>query len=726
MKDWRLSSCAVTLALLLFIPWALTCGLSSSGLPAGRGSPRGLHELYFAEGTTRAGFREYLCICNPGGDDITLNGEFLPGQGSPIDIALHVPATSRATVDVASLVGPDRDVSVRLSSEYRFIAERSMYFTSELGRGSSCVEGIGAPSEQWYFAEGYTGAGFSEYLCLLNPTQLSADVEVRFLTSAGDVRLMRLVLLPGSRGTVDVLREVGPAQEVSAAVCSTNGVPIVAERPMYFTTGQYTGGHCSAGIPVPTRGCDLAEGTTRDGFQSYACLFNPGGRSVDVKARFLLDGREERNESVVLPALARRTIDVNAVIGAGHDFSIELTGNGDFCAERVVYFTSWGITDGHCSQGAVNRSRRWAFAEGTNREGFRTFVCIENPQSEEVAVDLTFIVGGEERPTALTIGPRSRATIDPLQYLGAGNDFSGLIDASMPVVAERVLYSTTAGMTGGHCALGDDDWERARLGDVRTYLNTYGEYHYSDAAPFGRFDVAVLDPYDYPDPSFPAGLRKSGTLVLAYVDIGEVEDSRAYWPEVEKHPGVILAPNPDWPGCYYADVNNPLWRRILIEREIPYLMSLGQMDGLCMDMLDTVDVYPELKPGMVELVREIRDWYPDLTLVPNRGFGVLDEIVPYVDAFKYEEMSSRYDFDTGKYSLESDGTEMDALEAALRRKDMTVLVLDHLRTSTPDNTMAKSCFERTRSVAARTGRNFVWYANSVEQDHPYWPWLEYR
>ena len=112
---------------------------------------------------------------------------------------------------------------------------------------------------------------------------------------------------------------------------------------------------------------------------------------------------------------------------------------------------------------------------------------------------------------------------------------------------------------------------QALLAEARTYLNTYGDYGPSDLEEFGSYDVAVLDPYDYPDRDFPVRLREAGTVVLAYIDVGEAEECRGYWPEVEKRPEVILAPNPDWPGCHYADVNNPEWRRIILDHEIPHL-----------------------------------------------------------------------------------------------------------------------------------------------------------
>jgi len=55
---------------------------------------------------------------------------------------------------------------------------------------------------------------------------------------------------PTSRFTVFVNNDVGPNQAVSAKVESN--LPIVAERPMYFSYGPgWTGGHDVVGFPGP-------------------------------------------------------------------------------------------------------------------------------------------------------------------------------------------------------------------------------------------------------------------------------------------------------------------------------------------------------------------------------------------------------------------------------------------------------------------------------------------
>jgi hypothetical protein len=106
--------------------------------------------------------------------------------------------------------------------------------------------------------------------------------------------------------------------------------------------------------------------------------------------------------------------------------------------------------------------------------------------------------------------------------------------------------------------------------------------------------------------------------------------------------------------------------------------------------------------------------------------AALPKIAGNIDAIKYEEMSSRYDFHTKQYVKEENQAEMEILLATLKKKPMPVLVPDHVQTIPQGETMAREDYERARHLSRETGFNFVWYANSVDQDLPEWPFLELR
>jgi hypothetical protein len=109
--------------------------------------------------------------------------------------------------------------------------------------GATDVIGAAAPGYITYFAEGYSGSGFSEFLTLENPDPTNtAYVLVKYLPQNGSAPTLQIVsIAPHSRATV-YTNAVMPGQSFSMVVQS--GLPIVAERPMYFnynSSGQ-TGG----------------------------------------------------------------------------------------------------------------------------------------------------------------------------------------------------------------------------------------------------------------------------------------------------------------------------------------------------------------------------------------------------------------------------------------------------------------------------------------------------
>ncbi len=145
-------------------------------------------QFYFAEGTTRSGFESWLTLQNPHDHDITVNAVYQLGQGQgvPRERSYGVKAGSRRTVFVADEVGKEKDVSVALNSDQTFLAERPIYFAYAYAglaaKGGHCVVGAFTPAQEWLLAEGYTGSGFQQWLCLQNPGEASASVEVTYYT----------------------------------------------------------------------------------------------------------------------------------------------------------------------------------------------------------------------------------------------------------------------------------------------------------------------------------------------------------------------------------------------------------------------------------------------------------------------------------------------------------------------------------------------------------------
>jgi Family of unknown function (DUF5719) len=216
----------------------------------GTNSPQ--KQWYLAEGTTRGGFEEWLCLENPGSSDITVNATYQlgSGQGDPINKSYTVPAKQRLTVSVNREIGPEKDDSVFLSSTSDFIAERPMYFNyHNVWTGGHDVLGANNSAKTWYFAEGTTRDNFDEWLCLQNPGNADAHVNITYYTTSGQANNKPWTVSANSRLTINVNQDAGANQDISAKVSSDK--PIIVERPMYFDYNGWTGGHDVVGFAPP-------------------------------------------------------------------------------------------------------------------------------------------------------------------------------------------------------------------------------------------------------------------------------------------------------------------------------------------------------------------------------------------------------------------------------------------------------------------------------------------
>ncbi len=329
------------------------------GVWTGGSAVMGARELssswYFAEGyTARGTFDTYLCLLNPwlGPNQVTVDyiiNSDAPGAGN-VQKTYTIPGNTRFTLSENLEAAYDAEISAVIMSERPIVAERPMYFDyREKWNGGHDVVGATAPSDLWYFAEGTTRTGFETWLCLANPDTAPAVVTVEYILGQGQGEgITRDYVVPGlSRYTVDVNHEVGAGRDVSLEVAST--VPIVAERPMYFDYGaKWNDGHDVVGATAPAAGWYFAEGTTREGFETWLCLANPGSTLAGVTVTYLLGEGQGANvtRTYQVPAGTRYTIKVNEAIGAGKDVSMEMTSSQPIVAERPMYFNYQGAWDG--------------------------------------------------------------------------------------------------------------------------------------------------------------------------------------------------------------------------------------------------------------------------------------------------------------------------------------------------------------------------------------------
>ncbi len=237
----------------MYFDYQGTAGWGWTGGHCVMGSSSLSTRYFFAEGTTRSGFEEWLTLQNPSASPIEVHAVYQlgEGQGEPVEKNYTVGANQRFTVFVPGETGLEKDVSVTLTCDSPFLAERPMYFAyNGAWTGGHCVIGASGPASEWFFAEGYTGPGFDEWLCLQNPGEEEATVEITYLTQEAGPLPVRQVKVPAhTRLTLRVNDDAGLGYQLSALARVASGPGIVVERPMYFLyEGAWDGGHDVVGF----------------------------------------------------------------------------------------------------------------------------------------------------------------------------------------------------------------------------------------------------------------------------------------------------------------------------------------------------------------------------------------------------------------------------------------------------------------------------------------------
>ena len=426
------------------------------------------HRSYFAEGTTQAGFQEYLSIENLAGPTVA-TVTFLFGDGTAaFSIEQPLPGSQRTTLDVNAIVGPGHDVSVIVDTAAgNLVVERPVYFRA--CPSGLCIDGghvgVGlAPRNAWYFAEGFTGAGFHEYLTLLNPSGADTTAAISYQFRSGPaVPDQGITVKAFSRATIDVNAYVGTGRDVSAVV--TGAAPIVVERPMYFSAcldGVCMNGGDVVGGTAPQSVMSFAEGSTRAGIVEYLTLANTGGTDVKASVNYQFGPGQGAAQTIAypIPAHSRQTIFVNNEVGAGKDVSMTVTAaGGQLVAERPQYFNfclPMCVNGGHVAAGAT-ASPSWYFAEGFTGSGFREYLTLDNPGLTTALVHITYLAG-DGIPIPLqnfALLAQSRVTVDVGDVVGANRSVAAAIASDQPVIAERPLYFNAC--LGAICIDGGSD-----------------------------------------------------------------------------------------------------------------------------------------------------------------------------------------------------------------------------------------------------------------------------
>lgn len=310
----------------------------------------------FGEGA-QGFFDTYLLIANANTTAAELTVTFLREGAPPLVTTRSVGALSRLTIyagDFPELLGGSFGISVNASLPVS--AERATYFgttPSRLWSGGQASAGVAQPSRSWFLAEGATGPFFDTFILLGNAGAVAATVNVQFLLDTGEVIVATRTVPAQGRVTIPVDLEPDPRVQAAAfSTVVTSDVPIVAERSMYWPTGEaqpWGEAHHAVGLTGTSTRWALAEGRVGGafGYITYVLLANPSSTAADVTVRYLRENGAPIVRTYTVPPTSRVTVDVGATVTELQNelfgAAITVTNGVGIAVERAMYWSANGI-----------------------------------------------------------------------------------------------------------------------------------------------------------------------------------------------------------------------------------------------------------------------------------------------------------------------------------------------------------------------------------------------
>lgn len=210
----------------------------------------------------------------------------------------------------------------------------------------------------------------------------------------------------------------------------------------------------------------LPEGST-NGFEEWICIQNPTDQQARVVIEYVTPTGQSQAYDFVMQSNSRTTVPAHEQIGG--EISARVYSDCDIYVERAMYW--WSRMEGHVSHAIqepeLNTAHTWYVPEGAKGypSGFRTYICIQNPNDSWTGVEATYLgTNGELGKRAFDMPPKSRYTIslEDENCIPNNSDVSTIVSADDPsnnILVERAMYwrsqdGKPAKSYGGSCAAG--------------------------------------------------------------------------------------------------------------------------------------------------------------------------------------------------------------------------------------------------------------------------------
>src|SRR5579875_2513041 len=393
-----------------------------------------------------------------GSGQVTLGYSWLDNTGKPVAPAIAGPSSAGM---LPADVGPGNSTTVSLAlhtpalaGTYRLVydfRQQGIWFSSQGATPLTLTVTI-TPSlpRIYYFAEGYTGTGTTEYLSLTNPSAAPASVTINYLFQ-GSAPLTRTYTVAAQEESVlNINQEVGTNKTVGMVVQGNQ--PFVAERTMYTRKSEFVAATDSVGMASLSNNWYFADGRTTPGCNTLLSVLNPSAQPVMLNVTTLTNrhsGLAPRNSAdYTIAANSRGTIVLNAAF-PNQQFGLVIQASSPVAIEEPLYLTTGNLRGGSAVAGATTPRQTWYFGAGNTSTGFNEHLVLTNPGTQPANIQVRYLLANGQVITQNASAPAQGRSDISVNNIVKSALHATMITSSVPIVAEREdFFSTQIDGTG--------------------------------------------------------------------------------------------------------------------------------------------------------------------------------------------------------------------------------------------------------------------------------------
>jgi hypothetical protein len=358
----------------------------------------------------------------------TLPASVAPGASTTVSLALHTPALA----GTYTLVYDFQQQGTWFSSQGATPLTLTVTITPNLPR-------------TYYFAEGYTGTGTSEYLSLTNPSSAPASITINYLFQGSAPLTRTYTVAAQGESVLNINQEVGANKTVGMVVQGNQ--PFAAERTMYTQKGGFVAATDSVGTTSLSSNWYFADGRSTPGWNTLLSVLNPSAQPVTLNVTTLTNsyGRlrpRTGSSTYTIAANSRGTIVLNTAF-PNQQFGLVISASSPVAIEEPMYLTAGNLRGGSAVAGAATPQQTWYFGAGNTSTSFNEHLVLANPGTQVANVQVRYLLTNGQVITQNTSVPAQGRSDIGVNGIVKSALHATAITSSVPIVVEREDFFST-------------------------------------------------------------------------------------------------------------------------------------------------------------------------------------------------------------------------------------------------------------------------------------------